>query len=183
MLWLLQSKIKKNGAFIIMKKLIAVFILFSIIFSGTKVFAISKTEALGTDLTIPCGYSAKELSKGLSGELSFLAEEFFAAEEKYGVNALFLCAVAALESGWGRYCFRPNNIFGWSGKDFENKAECVDFVSSKIAEHYLSDEGKYYNGKNLSGVNVCYNGNVFWETKVAEIMAMISGRIEKSENG
>ena len=62
MLWLLQSKIKKNGAFIIMKKLIAVFILFSIIFSGTKVFAISKTEALGTDLTIPCGYSAKELS-------------------------------------------------------------------------------------------------------------------------
>ena len=183
MLWLLQSKIKKNGAFIIMKKLIAVFILFSIILSGTKVFAISKTEALGTDLTIPCGYSANELSKGLSGELYFLAEDFFAAEEKYGVNALFLCAVAALESGWGRYCFRPNNIFGWSGKDFENKAECVDFVSSKIAEHYLSDEGKYYNGKNLSGVNVCYNGNVFWETKVAEIMAMISGRIEKSENG
>lgn len=166
-----------------MKKLIAFLILFSIIFSGTQVFAIGKTEALETDLTTPCGYSAAELSKGLSGELFLLAEEFFAAEEKYGVNALFLCAVAALESGWGRYCFRQNNIFGWSGKDFENKAECVDFVSSKIAEHYLSSEGKYYNGKTLSGVNVCYNGNVFWETKVAEIMAMISGRIEKSENG
>ena len=41
MLWLLQSKIKKNGAFIIMKKLIAVFIMFSIIFSGAKVFAIA----------------------------------------------------------------------------------------------------------------------------------------------
>ncbi len=164
-----------------MKKLIAVLILFSITFSGTETFAITKKDALETDLTTPCGYSAEELSKGLSGELFSLAGEFFSAEEKYGVNALFLCAVAALESGWGKYCFRQNNIFGWSGKSFENKAECIDFVTSKISENYLSEKGKYYNGKNLSGVNVCYNGNVFWEAKVAEIMAMISRRIEKSE--
>ena len=165
-----------------MKKLIAVFILFSIIFPGTEVFALSKADALKTDLTTSCGYSAEELSKGLSGEIFYLAEEFSKAEEKYGVTALFLCAVAALESGWGRYCFRPNNIFGWSGKDFETKADCIDFVALKIAEHYLSEDGKYYNGKTVSGVNTFYNGNGFWETKIAEIMAMIAGKIEKSEN-
>ena len=183
MLCLLQSKIRKNGAFISMKKLIAVFILFSFAFSQTEAFAITEKEAAKIDLTTPCGYSAAELSKGLSGELFYFAEDFFAAEEKYGVNALFLCAVAALESGWGKYCFRPNNIFGWSGKDFENKAECIDFVASKIAEHYLSESGKYYNGKTVSGVNVFYNGSDFWENKIPVLMELISRRISSAENG
>lgn len=165
-----------------MKKLIAFFILFSIVFSGTEVFAFSGTEKGSFDLTTKSGFSAEELSKGLLGELSCFSKDFIAAEEKYGVNAIFLCAVAALESGWGKYCFRPNNIFGWSGKNFENKEECIDFVASKIAEHYLSEEGKYYNGKTVSGVNVCYNGNAFWEEKVSEIMAMICRRIS-AENG
>ena len=164
-----------------MKKLIAVFILFSFLLSGTEIFAISKEEASETDLTSPCGFSPDELSRGLLGELSSLAENFIAAEEKYGVNALFLSAVAALESGWGKYCFRPNNIFGWSGKDFGSKEECIDFVASKIAEHYLSEEGKYYNGKTVSGVNVCYNGTDFWKNKVAGIMAMIWRDISAAE--
>ena len=166
-----------------MKKTIAVFMAFLFLFSGAEVFALSGTEAAKLDLTTPCGYSPEELSAGLLGELSFLAEEFIAAEEKYGVNALFLAAVAALESGWGRYCFRPNNIFGWSGKDFESREECVDFVASKIAEHYLSEEGKYYGGKTVSGVNKFYNGNKFWEEKIAGIMAMISRKIDSAEKG
>ena len=84
-----------------MKKLIAVFILFSLAFSGTETFALSGKEAAKLDLTTPSGLSAEELSKGLRGELFALAEEFVFAEEKYGVNALFLAAVSALESGWG----------------------------------------------------------------------------------
>ena len=166
-----------------MKKLIAFFILFSIAFSGTEAFAISAKEAAKLDLTTPSGLSAEELSKGLKGELSALAKEFVLAEEKYGVNAVFLAAVSALESGWGKYCFRKNNIFGWSGKDFESKAECIDFVASKIAEHYLSESGKYYNGKTVSGVNVCYNGSDFWKKKIPVLMEMISGRIYSAENG
>ena len=163
-----------------MKKLIAVFILFSFLLSGTEIFAISKEEASETDLTSPCGFSPDELSRGLLGELSSLAENFIAAEEKYGVNALFLSAVAALESGWGKYCFRENNIFGWSGKSFSSKEECIDFVASKIAEHYLSEGGKYYNGKTVSDVNVFYNGSDTWAEKIREIMAMIERKTEKS---
>ncbi len=165
-----------------MKKLIAVLIMISIVFSGVEVFAANEKIMKKIDLTIPCGYSAEELSRGLSGELDLFSKDFIAAEEKYGVNALFLCAVAALESGWGKYCFRPNNIFGWSGKDFETKEECIDFVASKIAEHYLSENGKYYNGKTVSGVNVYYNGNDFWEEKILEIMALISRRISAEKS-
>ena len=160
-----------------MKKIIAVLMAFLFVFTGAEVFAFSGKKAAELDLTTPCGYSAKELSSGLLGELSAFGEEFIAAEEKYGVNAIFLAAVAALESGWGKYCFRPNNIFGWSGKDFESKEECIDFVASKIAEHYLSEDGKYYHGKTISGVNVCYNGTDFWKNKVAGIMGMISRKI------
>lgn len=160
---------EKRTELLFMKKLIAFFILITLALFPAEVFA---AEEL--DLTTPSGLSSEELAAGLRGELVNLAGEFIAAEQKYGVNAVFLASVAALESGWGKSCFRPNNIFGWSGKDFVTKAECIDFVASKIAEHYLSENGKYYNGKTVSGVNVCYNGSDFWARKVTEIMAMIS---------
>ena len=159
-----------------MKKIIAVFILSVLLFAGTSAKAAETEE----DLTLPSGFSAAELEAGLRGELCAYAEEFVLAEEKYGVNAVFLAAVAALESGWGKYCFRENNIFGWSGKSFSSKEECIDFVASKIAEHYLSEDGKYSNGKTVSGVNVFYNGSDLWEEKIREIMAMIERKIEKA---
>ena len=164
-----------------MKKLLAIIIIIPLALSKTEAFAMTKEEALSYVLTEKSEYSPEELSKGLCWELISLSDDFIHAEQKYGVNAVFLAAVAALESGWGRYCFKENNIFGWSGKSFESKAECIDFVASKIAEHYLSEEGKYYNGKTLSGVNICYNGNGFWEEKIAEIMAMISRKCEEQK--
>ena len=163
-----------------MKKIIAFLICISLFLPVTESFAISKEEALSMDLTEKSNLSAEELKSGLLDELVHLADEFIAAEEKYGVNALFLAAVAALESGWGKSCFRENNIFGWSGKSFDSKAECIDFVASKIAENYLCESGKYHNGKNISGVNKCYNGNIFWEEKIAGIMAMISRKCEEN---
>lgn len=182
MLLVLKSKKQeKNGAFI-MKKLLAIIIILPLALTNVEAFAITEDAALNLDLTEKSGYTAEKLSKGLSGELFSLAEDFILAEQKYGVNAVFLAAVAALESGWGKSCFRENNIFGWSGKSFESKAECIDFVASKIAEHYLSEDGKYYHGKTLSGVNVCYNGNGFWEEKVAQIMAMIAKKCKEPEN-
>lgn len=156
-----------------MKKLISLLILFSVFLYGKEALALSGKDAANLDLTIPCNLSSKELERGLKGELKPLADEFIEAEEKYGVNAVFLSAVAALESGWGKSCFRPNNIFGWSGKSFSSKEECIDFVASKIAEHYLDEKGKYYNGKTVRGVNTCYNGYSFWPEKIAGIMSMI----------
>ena len=83
------------------------------------------------DLTAPCGLSVEELSPVLKG-LSDYAEEFLAAEEKYGVNAVFLASLAAFESGWGKHCFRQNNLFGWGKKEFCSKEECIDFVARRI---------------------------------------------------
>lgn len=137
------------------------------------------------DVTEKSGYTAEELAEGLQGELPKLAAYFVAAEEKYGVNAVFLAGVAAWESGWGRCCFRENNFFGWGKKSFSSPEEGVDFVASKIAEYYLSPDGKYYHGVSVAAVNRAYNGSKLWEQKVSAIMASISEKAEifRQKNG
>lgn len=160
-----------------MKKFLSVLLSLTIfIIAAQKVAAPALTfsEAAEMDLRTPSGLTADELRNGLKKDLVDLAEDFVAAEERYGVNAVFLAALAAFESGWGRHCFRENNIFGWSGKSFETKSECIDFVASKIAEYYLSEDGKYYHGTDLYGVNCSYNGSNVWLENVAAIMSKIS---------
>ena len=160
-----------------MKKFLSVFLSLTIFIAGApKVAAPALTfsEAAEMDLRTPSDLTADELRNGLKKDLVDLAEDFVAAEERYGVNAVFLAALAAFESGWGRHCFRENNIFGWGRKSFETKSECIDFVASKIAQHYLSEDGKYYHGMNLYGVNRSYNGSDVWVENVAAIMSKIS---------
>lgn len=160
-----------------MKKFLSVFLSLTIFIAGApKVAAPALTfsEAAEMDLRTPSDLTADELRSGLKKDLVDLAEDFVAAEERYGVNAVFLAALAAFESGWGRHCFRENNIFGWGRKSFETKSECIDFVASKIAQHYLSEDGKYYHGMNLYGVNRSYNGSDVWLENVAAIMSKIS---------
>ena len=98
-----------------MKKFLSVFLSLTIFIAGApKVAAPALTfsEAAEMDLRTPSDFTADELRNGLKKDLADLAEDFVAAEERYGVNAVFLAALAAFESGWGRHCFRENNIFG-----------------------------------------------------------------------
>ena len=67
-------------------------------------------------LTSPSGLAAEDLH--LRHNLIGLEQVFIDAEVKHGVRADFLAAVAALESGWGRYQFRPNNIMGFGQMEF-----------------------------------------------------------------
>lgn len=162
-----------------MKKIIAFALSVFLISNSIPAFgAMSKNEAKSIDLRTKSEYTSEELAAGLKKELIGYAEDFLAAEEKYGINAVFLAAVSAFESGWGRYCFRENNIFGWSGKSFESKSECIDFVASKLSENYLSEDGKNYHGTDLNAVNKSYNGSDIWLVNVAGIMAKIDQKAE-----
>lgn len=164
-----------------MKKLISTFLfLITVAASAAECFALTASEAAAIDLTEPSGFSAEELSAGLRGELVPLAADFVAAEREYGVNAVFLAALAAHESGWGRHCFLPENIFGWSGKSFDSKSECISFVASRLVEKYLAEDGRCFHGKTLSGVNRSYNGSNEWTSAVAGIMAKISQKAEEA---
>lgn len=138
------------------------------------------------ELLTPSGLTAAELEAGLLGELKPYAKDFIAAERETGVNAVFLAAVAALESGWNtsEVAERKNNLFGWSAAtgyaSFEGKEACIAEIAACIKSLYLTPDGAYFNGYTVEAVNVRYNGNEHWEKTVKQIMQEIKGRIEGS---
>lgn len=119
-------------------------------------------------LTSPSGLAAEDLH--LRHNLVGLEQAFIDAEDKHWVRADFLAAVAALESGWGRYQFRPNNIMGFGQMEFSSMEECIDTVAAYLAKNYLSPDGKYYNGETVAGVCIRYNGSPEWAESVQQIM-------------
>ena len=125
------------------------------------------------DLTVPSGLQAEQMQ--LQYDLKGLEQEFLDAEKQYGVRADFLAAVAALESGWGRYLFRENNLMGFGEKTFVSKAACIDYVAAYLATHYLDPDGIYYNGPTVEGVCVRYNGSEEWKDAVCALMQQIRG--------
>ena len=124
------------------------------------------------DIEEPCGLTAEELEERLKGNLKPYAQAFLHAEEDYQINALFLCAVAAAESGWGEHCFRPNNFFGFmTKKEFRTPEEGIDFVAWFLRKHYLNENGKYYRGGTISAIGKiwCPDGTGDWERLVTGI--------------
>ena len=157
------------------KKLLSA-ILFIIIILSTSV------SAFGYNLSQPCGLSEHELSKKLKYDLVQYADDFLKAENEHGVNACFLAAVASLESGHGRYCFRPNNIFGWSGKSFESIPACIDYVAEKFKTNYISPDGKYYRGGTIADIGKIYcPGNEDWVRLVAGIFENLSKKPKENK--
>lgn len=152
-------------------------LLVSLLLGGMLAGAIlmSAVKAHAMPLDEPCGLTEEELAENLKHELVQYAGDFLEAEEKHGVNAAFLAAVASLESGHGRYCFRPNNIFGWSGKSFDSVPECIDFVAEKLARNYIDPNGKYYRGGTIADIGKVYcPGIKEWTPKVAGLFEQIS---------
>lgn len=142
-----------------------------------------EAEGAGVGLLSPSGLTAAELEAGLLGNLKPYAAAFVEAERETGINAVFLAAVAALESRWNTSAVaeNKNNLFGWSAAtgyaDFESKEDCIAEVAGCIKTLYLSPDGIYFNGYTVEAVNIRYNGNEQWETAVLQIMRDIQRRI------
>ena len=130
---------------------------------------------IDTDYLIrPSEVSASFIDRRLEGTpLAGLGEAFKDAENKYGVNALFLTALAVHESNYGRSRIAQdkNNIFGFMAYDrspyssagaFATKADCIDYVASYISRNYLSNSGKYFRGYSIADVNTCYATDPNW---------------------
>lgn len=153
-------------------------------------------ELMNMDLREPCGLTAEQLEKGLTGELKELAQYYIDAEEKYGVNAVYRAATDGTESGWGSECHAPNNLSGfYTEKDFSTKEECIDYVTRKIYIWYLVDPkdskidcyplylysdddidsiGQYFQGYTLKDVSKKYNpANKHYDKYIAGIMQQI----------
>lgn len=140
--------------------------------------------ALILGLQFTSGYDrdyAAHLEEALLYELKPLAYAFVEAEQKYGVSAVMLSSIAAIESGWGRHCFAENNIFGFGQKSFESKEACIDYVASYLRLVYLTPGGRCFRGYALEDIAVSYCPDTpEWAPAVRNVMDRIENRMRQS---
>jgi len=143
---------------------------------------IRNSDVTTLDLRKPSGLNVGQADSLLKGTgLEGLGKAFVEAEKNYQVNAFYLIAHAAWESGWGksRLSREKNNLFGFmaydgspykSAKRFKSKAEGIDVVARYISQHYLDETGRYYHGPTLRGMNVRYATDQNWDRGIAKVI-------------
>ncbi|MBC6680192.1 glucosaminidase domain-containing protein [Zhenpiania hominis] len=145
--------------------------------------AYSVSEIYNLDLREPSGVTAADLELVTSDGLVGLEEAFVNAEEKYGVNCVFLMSIASLESAKGTQMFRPNNMFGYGQTGFSSKAEGINVVAKGLSTRYLDPSGSLYGGSpTVKGVNKRYAANPQWYVKVANYMEEYYSVISQRHN-
>lgn len=140
-------------------------------------------------LTNKTNLTADELEFGLKNtNLQGLGVEFKKAEEKYGVNAILLMAMAKHETGNGHsYLAKAkNNLFGFNAIDqdpinaankFKDKGESINHVAKFLKENYLSEDGKFYNGISTKSIGKLYASDPDWSEKVDYMMKEVCTNI------
>lgn len=147
-----------------------------------SIFTVEAEAAELPAITESCGLSEEELSGALKGKLAEYAPAFIAAEQDTGINAAFLAAIAAHESGWGesRLAQNKNNLFGWkcsSGfKAFETPEECIGWIAGKLKEKYINAG---YDTIEKIAPRYC---NAEWANYIEGIYGGICNMFEKLEN-
>lgn len=137
-------------------------------------------------LTTKTEFTASELDSGLKGtKLEGLGVDFKKAEDEFGVNAIFLIAMAKHESGNGTSLLadEKNNLFGFNAIDqdpinaaskFKTKGDSIKHVAKFLKENYLKKEGRFYNGISTEGIGQLYATDPEWSHKVSNMMMEVS---------
>ena len=142
----------------------------------------SESQIRSLDVSKPSGVTVSDLKLVTKGNLKGLENAFLKAEKDYGVNCLFVMAIASLESADGTICFKPNNMFGYGSSGFSSKAEGINVVSKALAQKYLKPGASLYSGKTISDVNKRYASSSTWDDKVAARMTSYYATISKHHN-
>lgn len=139
----------------------------------------------------PSNVSTKTLKKALEGtNLETLAPAFVKAEKKYGINAIAMTSIAALESGWGesKRAIRDNNLTGLGvysdsakGINADTKEKNILMTAERLATHYSKPGQIYYNGTGFDGVNKKYSVSKTWGWKCENIAFRIMDKIANPE--
>ncbi len=143
-----------------------------------------------TDLRRMSGLTVAELDYLLEGTaIEGHGIDIFRAERLHGVNAWFLLALSAHESGWwsSRIFRDKNNAFGWGAYDhapyesaieFDNFGDGVMLVASRLSENYLTSDGQYYRGATPEGLNINYASDGEWAGKVVRVSRTLASRLK-----
>lgn len=136
---------------------------------------------VGKGVCVSSGVDVDTLTNALQYNLKEYAADFIEAEQTYGINAIFIAAIAAHESGWGRsyIALNKNNLFGWKGSNgyryFNSVREGIMHVSRSLKINYLSPDGCYFNGYTVEAVSIYYC-NRTWANYINSMMKYIENR-------
>ena len=143
-----------------------------------------------TDLRTKSNVSIEEYQKMLENTALYeIAESLYNAEQKFGVNGLYLMGLACLESSYGNSNFAKNrnNIFGWNAVDsnpgkasyFTSKSECVMFVAEKLSYNYLNENGCYFEGYTAKDIDKHYCTDKQHANKIIKIIEKLEKKLDK----
>lgn len=141
------------------------------------------------DIRTKSNLTGDQLEKAVEGTgLAGLGDAYAEAEQTYGVNALMLVGLSALESSWGEsnIAKTKNNLFGYQAYDsntdaarvFDSREEAIMVVANHLSKNYLQEGAMYHNGYTLEGVNVKYSSDKSWAGKITSIMSRLVDTIE-----
>ena len=149
-----------------------------------KVPTYTLDELYALDLREKTGFTEEDLKIITTRGLKGCEKAFVEAEEKYGVNSIFLISIASLESAYGTQMFRPNNMFGYGRTGFSSKSECIMTVAKGLGTRYLQPGASLYGGSpTLKGVNKRYAANPQWYYKVGKYMQRYYNELAAAKNG
>lgn len=116
---------------------------------------------------------AKKILKGTA--LEDCSDYFIECEEKYGVNAIGIMAIAVHESAWGtsRRAQEDHNLTGYGvysdsakGINAPSKEDNLLMTAKLLKESYLTRSGSHYKGTSLMAVNESYCTSGDWAINV-----------------
>lgn len=116
---------------------------------------------------------AKKILKGTA--LEDCSDYFIECEEKYGVNAIGVMAIAVHESAWGtsRRAQEDHNLTGYGvysdsakGINAPSKEENLLMTAKLLKKSYLTRSGSHYKGTSLMAVNESYCTSGDWAINV-----------------
>ena len=136
------------------------------------------------------------ISKYSDSVLLNSGQTFIDAQNKYGINALILFAMACHESGNGtsNYAKDRNNLFGWNAIDsdpssasrFNSVSDCVNQQAGINLRGYVDiTDGRFFSsslGNKGSGLNVKYASDPYWGMEIASICYAID-KLDNNKNG
>ena len=119
-------------------------------------------------------------------------QTFIDSQNKYGVNALMIYAMACLESGYGEspIAIGYKNLFGWRAYDSEPEnastyssvEKCIEQHMGRNLRNYLEEDGAYFYGPYIgnkgNGLSLKYSSDPYWGLKIAAL----AYRIDKYAN-
>lgn len=134
-----------------------------------------------TNLTLASGFNADELNAFVkkyeaSSPLAKYGTYFVQAEQKSGVNAQGLLAIAINQTVWGTAgAAKDNNFFGIKGKKYSSASAGILDGAAWIDKNYLTKGGPYYVSPTLKGMGAHYSTTSGWATQVATIADRMRG--------